>query len=449
MAWKTACADPAGKVREAREKNNCAASKPVAIAGADPLTVTFARDDARARTYQAGETSRFAATGADGTVYELEMDAAESEAVTALTLTPVAGCSPAPRGVDAQHGVVIDARRAAAGFAGDAADRPAGRRCAGDHVRLRLRRRRLGVPARAGAVRAIARRGTAAPSAADFNLPPSLRHQLSQQAAAALQRGDAVDPVLCDYYTAVVKPRLKLAETSGNNAQVRPTLVDALGIERARQLTGAGEAPGCTKDLTASLDKVITRLVKEAAARCRAGGGNPFDETVELLTLARTVQLLGVTGPADEYYDVFTLCAPLDVPRPEVQYFSDCYGDFDPAEGSLRARALSVHEERFVGGFVAGRYRPDASVVIDGKLKLVLSSRVNALFTFGCEGADPPQPGEFVNHGGSQDERSVLLPGEGGQGTVSTGDDFAKPGPCDPDCQRATATYSARTADKP
>ncbi len=516
-----ACVDPDRKVKESSEANNCAASKPVAVAGADPLTVVFARDDARAVTYQAEETTTFSATGADGTFYELEMERAEAEAITALTLTPVTGFTPAPAGVDARHGILIEpaglvlatpaelrivppagASRAATfayGFNADGSEfrlEPA--RFAVEQVSDRGMLPVAAIDVRetggygVGPVRATggSRRAASTPAAGELQLPAASRHQLSQRVAATLQSGDVAGagPVVCDYYAAVVRPRLKIAEVRGSTEQTLPVLAEALGVDRQLQLLGASEDLACTTDLYTLLGKVVDRLVREAGGRCRAPGGNPFDETVELLTLLRMVELLGTADqPLDGYYDAFALCAPvydltyssshqtfapeawlssgvatgtavldastsetvsspLSVPRPDVTYFSGCSGDFDSAQGTLRARARGVFEQRYIGGFVDGRFRPDARVVTEGRLKLVLASDVLALFTFGCSDADPPTPGEFVNHGGNQSRRSVLMAGEGGDGTVSTGDDFARPEPCNPDCQRATATFSVRVA---
>ena len=315
-----ACVDPSGSLREAKEGNNCAASRRIRVEGPDPLKVGFTLESERAQS----ETARsVTAVGRDGTLYTFEGSEVDAQALDAVKLTPLA-IAPAPSHVLPRGGVLIEP-------AGIIFDTPATLRI--EPPQLPPARGLVGFAASAdgsefhlvpaiinsgavevevstsGLVGFGTMRGTAPEST---NVPAAPAHRLSQAAAVALATGGGIQIATaraafdaddyrrraCDYYTGGLKPRLQAATTRG-----KKEVVYALVRETAAMLHNAGklgiESLDCADGYLDLFEKIIKRVFDEAYKECKTAGGDPFEEGLTMLSMLRQGQLLGFPDNPD------------------------------------------------------------------------------------------------------------------------------------------------------
>jgi hypothetical protein len=498
--WQVlACVDPDKDMRESKEGNNCAASQTVQIRGADPLKVGFTRETGAAAGQLMVQSEVVSATGADGTVYALDLGDASGDLV-GVRMTPVSGLTPAPGNVTPRGGVLIEpagrllsdkatlvivppelppaARLLGFGFAGD-----------GSEFHLEPARIQEGAVfmdvyelGAYGYGVAPATASVAADSAADLHLPAATRSQFQQKATEAARAHEDVGRIACDYFNGNILPRLRLAVRTGNKQQIRPLFQDTIQIQRTAELVGAGNLD-CMDEVQDLFQKILTRLFDEAYKRCTAGGGDPVAEAPEMISLLRERLLLGAPdavyqqevakvvdcfdfeyeGSYSSQYGTLTtggwsssgsvaagglrfgaigdqVRQSLPQSMPSAQFSSDCSGSYTGHEPSQwRVSGELIAEERFVGRFVAGRYKPDADIVTEFKLRVRFSSEVIEVFTIDCGGGPSPW-----NLAASQEPRDALLPTKGGTASVTTG--TLEPASDCVECQKVTGTISVQVA---
>lgn len=505
-----ACVDPDREVREAEEGNNCASSGAVQVRGPSPLKATLTRHDASAVDQLMVNGSTVSVEGPDGTFYALSLGENDAAGFTNVKLTPLTVTVPSSGGVTPQGGVLIEPAgrllqegatlsiyppRAAA----TQASRLLGFAAAGDGSEFHLQpataeRDGVEIPvlefgvygyglAPATASASAARSGGAA---SGLNIPSATRHQFAQRAGEVLRRDDDVTPVACDYFTATVVPRLRLAARTGNRQQVAPVVQDARWIMRLSEVAGRTLSGGCFDEAYGLFGSILDRFFNEAYERCVATGGDPFAEAPEMIRVWREQQLLGVhdestsedkarkiadcvsfeyeasyqtqhqslttggwsaSGSASGAGLRFELGAPrtvrkdMAVPPPSAQFSGDCSGSFLDSQGSYGVRSWLVEQEQFVGRFVNGRYKPDAEVKTEFKLKVRWDSSLDANFEIDCGGG-----ALRFDLAGSQDPREAILPVKGGTATATTGS--LEPADDCTDCERATGTIEVHTVRK-
>jgi hypothetical protein len=499
--WQVlACVDPGKDMRESKEGNNCAASQTVQVRGPDPLKVGFKRETAAAVDQLMVENETVSATGADGTVYALDLGDASGDLVN-VRMTPVSGLTPAPGNVTPRGAVLIEpagrllsdkatlaiippqlpsaGQLLGFGFAGD-----------GSEFHLQPARIEEGVVfmdvyelGGYGFGTAPAGASVAAGSPADLHLPAATRNQFQQKATEAARAREDVSQIACDYFNGNILPRLKLAVSTGNKQQIRPLFQDTIQIQRTAALLGA-ENLACMGEVQDLFQKILTRLFEEAYKRCTAGGGDPPAEGREMISLLRERLLLGagdavyqrevvkvldcldfeyVTSYSIQYQTLYSsyysssggasgsglrfgaigerVRQTIPVPAPSPQFSTGCSGSFVSSDGSYDVDGDLIEEERFVGRFVGGRYKPDADIVTDIKLKVRFGSQLSATYKTDCEGQEG-----FANLAGSQERRDVLFSTKGGTASVTTG--TVEPSADCNECQKATGTITVQAAPK-
>jgi hypothetical protein len=505
-----ACADPDRVLREAKEGNNCAASRAVRVRGANPLKAAVTRHEEGAvdqPIVSGGDT--IDATGPDGTLYRLSLGATEAANFTSVKLTPLTVAVPASGGVTPQGAVLIEPadRLLPEGatlsiYPPDGAspriDRLLGFASAADGSEFHLHPAAVELDGAVdievlefgvfgyGTAPATASVAQSGGSASGLSIPSAIRHQFAQKAAEILRRGEDVTPVACDYFSATVLPRLRLAARAGNRQQVSPVIQDALWIMRLAGVAGKRLDGGCFDEAYGLFRSILDRLFNEAYTRCEASGGDPFVELPEMILVWRWQQLLGAhdestnddksrkvaecisfqyeasyqtqhqtlttggwasTGSASGTGLRFPLAHPqtirqsMSVPAPSAQFSSECAGSFLNSSGEYGVRSWLISEERYVGRFVNGRYKPDAELKIEFKLKIRFHSTVDATFRIDCGAGDG-----LWDLGGDQYQAEAILPVRGGSATATTG--TLEPADDCVECQRATGTISVQTVSK-
>lgn len=319
-----ACVDGAGALREAKEGNNCAASRRLRVAGPDPLKVGFSRQEPA--EVDADAASTVTAVDGGGTVYTLQISQDDAEAFDTLRVTPIAALTPVPRNVAPAGGVVIEP----AGIALDGASltiQPpspvparglAGYAAGADGSEFHL------LPARVSGgdivievpTTGVVGYGTVRGSAPeDEHLPAAPANRLSQAAAVALAgRGgsarvsvtassldlDDYERRACDYYTGGLKPRLLAATTRGKKEVVYALVRETLAMLHNAAVIGV-ENPPCTDGYLELLERIIKRVFDESYKECKTAGGDPFDEGLTMLSMLRQGQLLGFPENPDSW----------------------------------------------------------------------------------------------------------------------------------------------------